>query len=33
VFVVGPDGRILASFEVIVGSNEIRAAIRSAMGE
>jgi hypothetical protein len=33
VFVVGPDGRIIATFEVIVGSNEIRAAIRTAMGE
>jgi len=33
VFVVGPDGRIVASFEVIVGSNEIRAAIRTALGE
>jgi len=33
VFVVGPDGRILASFEVIVGSNEIRAAIGSAIGQ
>ncbi len=32
VFVVGSDGRIVASFEVIVGSNEIRAAIRTALG-
>jgi protein SCO1/2 len=33
VFVVGSDGRIVSTFEVIVGSNEIRAAIRTAMGE
>ena len=33
VFVVGPDGRIVASFELIVGSDEIRAAIRTATGE
>ncbi len=33
VFVVGSDGRIVASFEVIVGSNEVRAAIRTAIGE
>ena len=32
VFVVGADGRVVASFEVIVGSNEIRAAIQSAIG-
>jgi|GEM_PF-275288 len=32
VFVVGADGRIVASFELIVGSDEIRAAIRTAMG-
>jgi protein SCO1/2 len=33
VFVVGADGRIVASFELIVGSDEIRAAIRAATGE
>jgi len=33
VFVVGADGRIVASFELIVGSDEIRAAIRTATGE
>jgi len=33
VFVVGADGRIVASFELIVGSDEIRAAIRTAKGE
>ena len=33
VFVVGADGRIVASFELIVGSDEIRAAIRTALGE
>ena len=33
VFVVGADGRIVASFELIVGSDEIRAAIRAALGE
>jgi hypothetical protein len=32
VFVVGADGRIVASFELIVGSDEIRAAIRTATG-
>jgi protein SCO1/2 len=32
VFVVGSDGRIVASFELIVGSDEIRAAISSATG-
>ncbi len=33
VFVVGADGRIVASFELIVGSDEIRAAIRTATGD
>ena len=33
VFVVGADGPIVASFELIVGSDEIRAAIRAATGE
>ena len=33
VFVVGTDGRIVASFELIVGSDEIRAAVRTATGE
>ena len=33
VFVVAADGRIVASFELIVGSDEIRAAIRTATGE
>jgi protein SCO1/2 len=33
VFVVDGDGRIVASFELIVGTDEIRAAIRSALGE
>ncbi len=33
VFVVGADGRIVASFELIVGSDEIRAAVRTATGE
>ena len=33
VFVVGADGRIVASFELIVGSDEIRTAIRTATGE
>jgi hypothetical protein len=32
VFVVGADGRIVGSFELIVGSDEIRAAIRTATG-
>ena len=32
VFVVGADGRIVASFELIVGSDELRAAIRTATG-
>ena len=32
VFVVGADGRIVASFELIVGTDEIRAAIHSALG-
>jgi protein SCO1/2 len=32
VFVVGADGRLVASFELIVGSDEIRAAIRVALG-
>ena len=33
VFVVAADGPIVASFELIVGSDEIRAAIRTATGE
>jgi hypothetical protein len=33
VFVVDGAGRIVASFEIIVGSDEIRAAIRTALGE
>ncbi len=33
VFVVDRSGRIVASFELIVGTDEIRAAIRSALGE
>jgi len=33
VFVVGADGLIVASFELIVGSDEIRAAIRTATGD
>jgi hypothetical protein len=32
VFVVDAQGRIAASFELIVGSDEIRAAIRAAQG-
>ena len=32
VFVVDENGTIVASFELIVGSDEIRAAIRSASG-
>ena len=30
VFVVGTDGQIVASFELIVGPDEIRAAVRTA---
>jgi protein SCO1 len=33
VFVVDAEGTIIASFELIVGSDEIRAAIRTATGE
>jgi hypothetical protein len=32
VFVVDGNGTVVASFELIVGSDEIRAAIRSASG-
>jgi protein SCO1/2 len=32
VFVVGPDGRVAASYELIVGTDELRAAIRSVSG-
>ena len=32
IFVVGADGRIATSFELVVGSDELRAAIRSVAG-
>jgi protein SCO1/2 len=32
-FVVGADGRVVASFEMVVGTDELRAAIRAAAGD